>query len=432
MQGTLVNPDGEPMAGAEVRAFPVQAVGLPDEETPASAYAVTDQGGHYHLDGMEAGVFNVFARQSQGNKGLMIPEVRYEAIPLDLGVDTLVSSGSIAGRVFVGDSPAEEVFCYIPGSAIAAITGADGRFTLPNIPPGTYTLKYVGYELEGFTESGIIVMSDSLTVLESVNLFYDSRLVPAQPTGLAATLLDSTYVVVGLTWDEPASIDVEGYRVFARIYSETDSSETVAEYEAIVDSTTTAYADSLWMVFGGYGKLHGMDSAMVEYYLVALDSQRNESPRSTNPVRIRVKNQPWLKSEIQLHEIGGTADTLSCRDTLVLVTDWDNPVLDSAWYNIRVESFAAGNRIYGYKSDTTRHLAIEGLSDTLTWWDGQGYVAGDSVGGLPDSLEVRAQVAAFFGKKRDVNEMILEFRRDLQGCYRQIGEPRRFNQGPMP
>jgi hypothetical protein len=432
IQGKLVDAVGTPMAGVEVKAFTVASIGVPGGEAAPAGRAVTDAGGRYRLADMGADVYNIFARQLNGNKGVLIPEVRYALADTDLGTDTLVAPGAIAGKVTVEGRDAAEVFCYIPGSSVAAITDSTGHFTLVGVPPGTYTLRFVAHDLETATRTGILVSSDSVTVLEPLAMLYDSRLAPGIPRQLAAEMIDSARNAFRLSWIPPASADVEAYRLYVEYFPFPDTAGP-----RINDTLTlTGYgaADTLAVWENGQGfpefrdpEFRGKDTLLARYRLQAIDTSGNASPDLSNPAVLRFVRPDWIKYELMLTEAAQAPGASGCADTLrfhawIARPDSGAVVIDSIRYywTLRFFSDGAGIGEFGgkyYDENGTMHPAEYGPD--FTWWDGHpGTTPRISA---PDSLEANVRVSVENQGQKDGRQLTRTFKRDPAGCYRATG-----------
>jgi len=184
LSGTLVGEDGRPAAGAEVAAWRSQSLSPIGPGSIPAAMTRTDAQGRYLLD-LEAGTYNVFARDSGEARAAGNPGVEFAAAGLDLGESTLMPPGSVSGRVTVGGSPAGEVFCFIPGSAFVAMTDTAGEYSLAQVPPGRYPLRYVGTGLAAVVDS-VTVFPDSALRTHRPPPGQGRSLQPPAPGGLSS------------------------------------------------------------------------------------------------------------------------------------------------------------------------------------------------------------------------------------------------------
>ncbi len=102
-------------------------------------------------------------------------------IPVDLRV---VATGTLNGLVQAGGSPVAGAQVRLDGTAIAASTGADGRFTLANVPASTgylLTVSAAGFASKSVTGVTVATGSKDLGVITLVALGGPYRLLPLQP-----------------------------------------------------------------------------------------------------------------------------------------------------------------------------------------------------------------------------------------------------------
>lgn len=426
VEGKLVDAQGNPVYGVEVRAFALGAIGTPGGQGVSAARALTGRDGSYRLTGLGADSYNIFGRQADGAKGVLIPGVVFAAADTNLGIDTLVAPGSITGRVTVEDRPAAEVFCYIPGSSLAVISDSGGHFTLPALPPGTYSLKLAGHDLESRVLPGIAVGSDSVTVLAPVAMLFDSRLAPAVPRGFTATMLDTALTLPRLAWLPPASSDIIEYRIYADYYLPGDTSaplrsDSLSHRGSELLASPLAYEDPFAYAVFLDRSFRGRDSVLAVYRLSAVDVRGNLSLRPSDPDSLLIVRQPWMKAGMQLTERASLPGGPGCSDTLnfrITMTDFLADSLDFSW-NLEFYRGAAATGQYNgkyYDEDGIVHTAIR--TDSLSWWHG---IHGLTLGGKPDSVLATARAAIRHRGQYDDRRMHMGFKLDSAGCYRAAG-----------
>jgi protocatechuate 3,4-dioxygenase beta subunit len=144
LSGRVTDPDGKPLAGAEVR--PVLA-------TPGLEGAVTGEDGRFLLEGIAPGneLRLAVCRPDRGSEVIEVPEL--PEVPVEI---VLKPAGRISGRVagpdgepvagalvLAGtdtDSPFFKGPCPMPGHA-QAHTGPDGRFVFFPLGPGMFSIS---------------------------------------------------------------------------------------------------------------------------------------------------------------------------------------------------------------------------------------------------------------------------------------------------
>ncbi len=149
MEGEVTDPEGEPIAGAEIRAM----VRAPRGGVQFAALAITDADGKYRIDGLPAGTLSMFEVLAEGFARYPAPgEVRqqpYLSPDSVVRVDVDMIRGSVlAGKVTAGEGKAvaNARVIIIPRSAWgwsreSVITAHDGTYRVEALAPGEYALQ---------------------------------------------------------------------------------------------------------------------------------------------------------------------------------------------------------------------------------------------------------------------------------------------------
>lgn len=443
LHGTLVDTEGNPVSGAKVMAWPVGAIGNPGAGggTPA-AKAETDARGQYALEGMVEGEFNVFGEKGAGASTVLIPFVRYAGMELDLGVDTLMPPGAIAGRVLSGGKPKAEVFCYIPGSAYVAMTDSLGSFILPQVLAGTYRVKYITEGHATAVDSPVVVRSAEITVLADKAMDIDEALQPPPPEGLTAAL-DSATGVVTLRWNKPPVNDVASYEVEVRLVGAKDPYLAEFHHSSTTHGNTTetgsqATDERTRMQFDWYGAWPAQDTGTAFYRVRSVDTDGNKSHTFSAPVSMVFKRRAFQNLDVDVFETGGIYHAPLCRDTLVFAASVSNPVSDKAAIHFTVVAWFGGEREMNYlhthniwkgmvEADTLAwYLGKPEVYDALPvpqgmdslWWVNEGRFVPVLDLGRPDSLKVVVESYLYDVDGLQTNvKRILDVGVDPQGCY---------------
>jgi protocatechuate 3,4-dioxygenase beta subunit len=147
IEGNVRGPDGAPVTGASVALESASPFG------PRAATAdveITDARGHYAFTGIDSGLFRVIARHPDFASTWTTATVeRGDEASADL---TLAAPAAIVGRLLSGaDRPTagRVTIAEVDGagppvsisSSLAADAGADGRFRITSVAPGSYVLS---------------------------------------------------------------------------------------------------------------------------------------------------------------------------------------------------------------------------------------------------------------------------------------------------
>jgi hypothetical protein len=172
--GKALAGDGIPAAGARVRLLPQGYTPVRDTAFALdSLTAQADSLGSYRIDSVPAGTFVLTVCDSACRLRALHSGVAVDTDDLDLGVDTLLSTGRILANV--PDSVAGPgVFVYIPGTEIAREALRGGTLVIDSVPAGlvdvaTYSTVLQAPGPEGPTATGVVVEPDSTVVLPGAN-----------------------------------------------------------------------------------------------------------------------------------------------------------------------------------------------------------------------------------------------------------------------
>ena len=248
--------------------------------------------------------------------------------------DVPAATGTIMGTVTQGsDGPAlQGALVVVDGMSLSATTGADGGYSIDNVPPDTYSVTASAFGFENMTETGVVVASTAVVDFPMVAL---DTTPPAAPSGLVATPGDGK---VDLVWGANSETDLAGYNVYR---SDSDVSPYVQVNSALV--VATVWEDT------------GLVNGNTYYYVVrAEDTSTNESSNSNEasamPEAPADTTPPAAPSGLVATAGDGKVDLVWAA----------NSETDLAGYNVYRSSSAGGT----YAQVNTALVASNGWEDT--------------------------------------------------------------------
>ena len=277
------------------------------EDTVRFRAAVADAEGKYRFTDLPEGdysVLGIYAETAQKARWAGFePAVQVRASAITpVGTIPLRKLGGIRAVVASNHKPLEGAVCQIPGVAFVAYTDSEGRCTLDDMPPGTYT---IGFEHPGYlpVRRTIAVESEIRNLADTLELVRDPAGAPPQPTGFSASFDERTRIVT-LSWDPAEVSDVAGYALYRMPL---DSIGTVVKTPLRTRLITgTTWRDTLWRA------IPDTLEADFVYRLEAVDIELNASPaRALSPLHIAPSADPvrlqFTQSRFTARENDGSA-----------------------------------------------------------------------------------------------------------------------------
>lgn len=182
--GVVFGADGAPLAGATAELRPMRGSDSPfrvrslGRDEPSAPSAASDADGRFVIEHVVPGRFDLHVT-APGHAPLEVPGVEVPEPPEDgdLGSVSLQPGAEIAGRVVDLDgkplaavevkATERNMFAWRSDDGVAATTGADGRFVLRDLAPGTrldLVLTAPGFVLE--TVSGVVAPPEQPLLVE--------------------------------------------------------------------------------------------------------------------------------------------------------------------------------------------------------------------------------------------------------------------------
>jgi hypothetical protein len=139
LTGTLVSPNGRPVAGARVRVHRTDA-GLA-KAGAAEDSALTDASGNFKLGKVVEGAYNLSATWTRNDStwSLFRQGVTVAGQTL-FGIDTLRVSGRLVLQATSGGERLTSVRCFVPGSPYFVTADAEGNCLFSGLPPGAFNI----------------------------------------------------------------------------------------------------------------------------------------------------------------------------------------------------------------------------------------------------------------------------------------------------
>ncbi len=152
--GSVVDPQGQPVEGAQVSAGPAFGAGrgqVDPAQWPAQWQLrgfpedVSDAAGRFRLTGLAAGQYRLSAAPAGRNRGRGNLRDGVTASTGDTGVRLIISpDGAVKGRVAFSDGSVPDLFSVSAQQNQQSFVGGDGSFLLDGIAPASYQLEITG------------------------------------------------------------------------------------------------------------------------------------------------------------------------------------------------------------------------------------------------------------------------------------------------
>ncbi len=387
LHGILVDGEGKAVPGAHVKAWHVAS--SPNDlnnnvDAGIASSAETDSLGHYSIQGLDVGIYNISGEGGKKKSTLFIPRVRYVDAAVDLGRDTLLPAGTITGTVVTEGRGLVAVFCYVQGSAYIAMTDSVGMFTLNGIPMGVYRLNYSMRGYEPVVDSPVTVVSGKTTSLSPKSMNKYRPIGPTAPTVLSAKY-DTLTGLFSMIWsrvqkEKIASYTLEyfpaGHPEFAEASQIRGLTDTIIEsyfprsfFLQVYRPGEDPFPLNVFKLEYQYGKEAELT---MEFRIRSVDSSGNISRYQENSTELSMPRPEALDNPVMLELAEGDIETIQCRDTLVFLVGFRKPVstrYDINWYAGFQKRPVAGS-LTGtgpWISGNITPMLLQSHPDTLKW-----------------------------------------------------------------
>jgi hypothetical protein len=430
IEGVLVDGEGHPVPGAKVQVWDASGgLALGAHGTASPHETKTDARGHYRLGGIDSGAYNVFGEAAEGSASVLIPSVEVDYRPIDLGRSVLKAPGAIFGYTVTAEGPLESAFCYLPGSSYISISDEDGSCHLDGVPEGIYRVKYMASGYGTVTDTGVIVRSGEMTVLQPKLLGQEESIQPPTPDGLRAEY-DSVTGAVNLAWNPVSAPDLESYILLA--YPKGYKEDAHRREFAVKDAF---FADTAARANFRLGNLWDTLAADTMIYQIrAQDSDGNVSRYYSGRLEVPMALPEIFKTPFLVSRQG---DTAACGDTLALRLRHASPVPDPFEVGVTVESAPGDSGPWRAVYRETASLPAgpaaaagpaQAADRVFTWHYGK-TSPGEGIQAYPDRPAFNAQKHRFtFEFKTSAGRWEVQrifFTADPGGCYH-VGPARKI------
>ena len=143
IRGQIVDPQGNPVAGASLQLYAVDYVPSLSAAKTSVGTAVTDANGKYTLSVPYAGMFNIEGKKA--GAGVFIDSVAVSGAGVEVARDTLKPLGIIRAISYMaGESSLNQVrvTVYIPGTRQITKPSPGGAFAFQGVPEGRYQIVF--------------------------------------------------------------------------------------------------------------------------------------------------------------------------------------------------------------------------------------------------------------------------------------------------
>lgn len=173
--GVVVDADGEPVAEAQVSAFPDifsgdGAPALDDLALAGLSSDTTDGGGAFQLHGLPDGKYRLWASRTQAGFGQIFGNAGTQAATGDTTVRiVLPKPGGVSGELAFADGKAPALATVQVGIAPPTST-TDGAFEILDLPPGKHDLRVRGPDFAELTRRDVVIEAGKTTDLGTITL----------------------------------------------------------------------------------------------------------------------------------------------------------------------------------------------------------------------------------------------------------------------
>lgn len=239
--GVVVDADGQPVAEAQVSAFP-DILGTNDSDIENLGMAgltadTTDGGGAFRLHGLADGKYRLWASRTAG-QDMAFGDEGTAAATGDVNVRiVLPKPGGVEGKVAFADGTTPAQATVTLGFA-PAVTTTDGTFLIEDVPPGKHDLHVRGSDFAELVQRDVEVTAGETHDLGTLTISKGRR-VSGRVVDASGAPVEGARVMVGVI-------------LFSQGTTATDDDAALGEQFGL--RTATSNADGAWTIQGAPAK----------------------------------------------------------------------------------------------------------------------------------------------------------------------------------
>jgi photosystem II stability/assembly factor-like uncharacterized protein len=146
VSGQVVYATGTPAKGAAVRVRPrdyVRPVGAEADSITRHDTTVNDSG-RFHIDSLKVGLYRIEVNDNTSSAALLTCDIVTQEDSIVLPTDTLAAYQSIIGKVDSTQLGKGNLYVQVFGlDRIEPVDSITGAYSIPDLPPGTYSLRVI-------------------------------------------------------------------------------------------------------------------------------------------------------------------------------------------------------------------------------------------------------------------------------------------------
>src|SRR3989339_421088 len=409
--GSIYDENDQPVKDATVLLYPPfdSGRGFTDSTTADRAIygSRTDAEGYYIFGDLPHTRYTLVALNADKDKGLMIQNIDYAGVKLDMKIGILKAICLVTGKVETYSADRQGAFVYVPKSPFFAMTDLTGHYEI-SVPEGQYRLYYEQRYFNTYLNPDVSVIAGERKELPVVVLYPLSDTFPPTPDGLTLASYDTARAIATLKWRPIQNCEIKGYRLFYKNAS--------GNWNAVDTNTLTDTLCSQAIAFQDSFKL----DSMTKTYGVKAISQHDLISQNMSPaLQVILPSPGFVRTLISLHNAG--RDTVSVYDTVTIIASFSNPARqiqsiqwivnstdtmqsnfsvpakDGSDTMVFVRGIAGGFKVYPRITDAAGTTRTDSIKVVIIQDVPQIHLLGDSIFAVNKSASFSAQASQRFG-----------------------------------